>query len=131
MNTKTKIATGTIAGLIAGTTLVGAAFAAPRAMMAPLTGGYGMMRSLGNAGTTAVADMNSFMDRYRAADGAIDFNRMHADVASGTVTMPHTGTGSRRGTASRSGSGSTSATPGSNMMGGPYGTGYNMMGSTY
>lgn len=131
MNTKTKIVAGAIAGLVAGTTLVGAAFAAPRMMTSAGTSGYGMMRSLGSVSTTAVADMNSFMDRYRAADGTIDFNRMHSDVASGSVTMPHVGSTSRSGRTPRGRSGSTWATPGSNMMNGGYGTGYNMMGSTY
>jgi len=130
MNTKTKIAAGTIAGLIAGTTLIGAAFAAPRAVT-PFAGGYGMMRSFGGAGTTTVADMNSFMDQYRAADGTIDFNRMHSDVANGSITMPHIGTTSRSGRAPLNRSASTSATRGSNMMSGGYGSGSNMMGSTY
>lgn len=131
MNTKMKIAAGTIAGLIAGTTLVGAAFATPRAMMAPFAGGYGMMRSIASVSTTAVADMNSFMNQYRSVDGTIDFNRMHSDVASGSVTMPHVGATTRSGRTPRGRSGSTSVTHGSNMMSGAYGTGYNMMGSTY
>jgi len=114
MNLKTKIAAGTIAGLLAGATLVGAAFAAPRSATAPVTRGYGMMRALGTAETTVVADMNAFMNRFRASNGTIDFNRMHSAVVNGTVTMPRVGTAGR----------------GANMMSG-YRTGTTMMGSTY
>jgi len=94
MNTKIKIAAGMFAGLIAGTTLVGTAVAAPRMMTTPAFSGYGMMRSLdtsGTFGTSVLAEMNAFMDQYRTANGSIDVNRMHADVVSGKVTPPFRG----------------------------------------
>jgi hypothetical protein len=94
MNTKIKIAAGMFAGLITGTMLVGTAVAAPRMMTTPAFTGYGMMRSFdtsGTFGTSVLAEMNSFMDQYRTADGSIDANRMHADVTSGKVTPPFRG----------------------------------------
>jgi len=94
MNTKTKIAAGMFAGLIAGTMLVGTAVAAPRMMTTPAFSGYGMMRSSNTSGafsTSVLAEMNSFMDQYRTSNGSIDVNRMHADVVSGKVTAPSQG----------------------------------------
>ena len=131
MNTKIKIA-AMATGLLAGATLVGAAFASPGTATNPTAYGYGMMRSYGSSvttGTPSIADMNSFMDRYRSSNGSIDFSRMHADVASGAVAMPHVGgAGAARhmsrnlsGSGMMSGSGSTSGS----------GAGYGMMGSSY
>lgn len=139
MNTKIKIAAAMVTGLVAGATLVGAAFATPSATTNPTAYGYGMMRSYGSStttGTPSIADMNSFMGRYRTSNGSIDFNRMHADVVSGVVAMPHMrGVGATRHM-SRNLSGSGSALRGSGMMSG-FGTtsgpgaGYGMMGSSY
>jgi len=139
VNTKIKIAAAMVTGLMAGATLVGAAFAAPVTAANPTAYGYGMMRSSGSStttGTPSFADMNSFMDRYRSSNGSIDFNRMHADVASGAVAMPHMrGAGAARHM-SRNLSGSNSAPRGSSMMSGSgstggSGVGYGMMGSSY
>jgi hypothetical protein len=139
VNTKIKIAAAMVTGLMAGATLVGAAFAAPVATTSPTAYGYGMMSSSGastTTGTPSFADMNSFMDRYRSSNGSIDFDRMHADVASGAVAMPHVrGAGAARhmsGNLSESGS----APRGSGMMSGTNttggsGAGHGMMGSSY
>ena len=139
MNTKIKIAAAMVTGLMAGATLTGAAFAAPVTATNPTAYGYGMMRSSGSStttGTPSIADMNSFMDRYRSSNGSIDFNRMHADVASGAVAMPHVGGVGAAGHMSRNLSGSGSALRGSGMMSGfgttgGSGAGYGMMGSSY
>jgi len=139
MNTKIKIAAAMVTGLVAGATLVGAAFASPVSTTSSTAYGYGMMRSSGSAtttGTPTVADMNTFMDRYRSANGSIDFNRMHADVASGAVAMPHVGGAGAARHMSRSLSGSSSPLRGSGMMSGTStsggsGAGYGMMGSSY
>ena len=138
MNTKLKIATGMFAGLIAGTMLVGTAVAAPRMMDNAGYGGYGMMRSLGASGTfdpATVAEMNSFMDQYRKADGSIDVNRMHSDVTSGKVTPPCAGGTSSAGQTTTSQGGRRSYGRGPAMMQGLWSsassTGYGMMGSTY
>ena len=139
MNTKIKIAAAMATGLLAGATLVGAAFASPGTATNPTAYGYGMMRSYGSSvttGTPSIADMNSFMDRYRSSNGSIDFNRMHADVASGAVAMPHVGGAGAARHMSRNLSGSGSAPRGSGMMSGTSttggsGAGYGMMGSSY
>jgi hypothetical protein len=91
MNTRAKIAAGVAAGLIAGAALMGAAFAAPRALNAPIFNGYGMMGSLGTSSTAAgptIGQMQTFMDQYRTPSGGIDMNRMRSDIASGKVTPP-------------------------------------------
>jgi|GEM_PF-3012731 len=138
MNTKIKITTGMIAGLVAGTMLVGTAVAAPRMMNTAGYGGYGMMRSLGTSGTfdpTTVAEMNSFMDQYRKADGSVDVNRMHSDVTSGKVTPPCAGRTSSAGQTTTSQGGRRSYDRGPAMMQGLWSgansNGYGMMGSTY
>ena len=138
MNTRIKIAAGMFAGLIAGTMLVGTAVAAPRMMATPAFNGYGMMRSLDTSGTfdvPTIAEMNSFMNQYRTANGSIDVNRMHADVTSGKVTPPHMQGASGTGNASKAQGGRTSYRRGLAMMQGlssnGSSTGYNMMGSTY
>jgi len=139
VNTKIKIAAAMATGLLAGATLVGAAFASPGTATSPTAHGYGMMRSYGSSvttGTPGIADMNSFMDRYRSSNGSIDFNRMHADVASGAVAMPHVGGAGAARHMSRSLPGSGSAPRGSGMMSGTgttggSGAGYGMMGSSY
>ncbi len=138
MNTMIKIATGMFAGLIAGTMLVGTAVAAPRTVSAAGFSGNGMMRSLGASGTfdsSTVAEMNSFMDQYRQADGSIDVNRMHSDVASGKVTPPCAGGTSSTGQTATSQGGGRSYRGGPAMMqgqrSGRSSTGYQMMGSTY
>jgi hypothetical protein len=138
MNTKIKIAAGMFAGLIAGTMLVGTAFAAPRMMTTQAFSGYGMMRSFDTSGTfdaPAIAEMNAFMNQYRTANGSIDVNRMHADVVSGKVTPPHMQGASGTGSASKSQGGRTSYRRGPAMMQGyapsSGSTGYGMMGSTY
>ena len=91
MNTKIKVAAGVIAGLIAGTTLMGTAVAAPRLVAAPAAYGYGMMRSFETSGALVgptLAEMQSLMNRYRTSSGGIDVARMRIDVASGKVTPP-------------------------------------------
>lgn len=90
MNTKMKIAAGVCAGLIAGTTLIGTAFAGPITAAGPVFGGYGMMRSTTASGTLerpTFAEMQSFMNRYRTASG-IDFGRMRRDVSGRGATAP-------------------------------------------
>lgn len=138
MNTKIKIAAGMVAGLVAGTMLVGTAVAAPRMMGTSTYNGYGMMRTIGAAGTLdvpTIAEMNSFMDQYRTANGSIDVNRMHADVASGKVTPPHMQGASGAGNASKAQGGRTPYRRGPAMMQGLWSngssTGYGMMGLTY
>jgi hypothetical protein len=138
MNTKIKIAAGMFAGLIAGTMLVGTAFAAPRMMTTPAFSGYGMMRSFDTSGTfdaPVIAEMNALMNQYRTANGSIDVNRMHADVVSGKVTPPHMQGAPGTGSASKSQGGRTSYRRGPAMMQGyapsSSSTGYGMMGSTY
>jgi hypothetical protein len=129
MNTNAKITIGVIAGLVAGTTLVGTAFAAPVALGrmtgAPMMGAY---RTAVADGSGVFADMQRFMNKYRTQDGRIDMNRMHADVTSGAVTPPHM--------SARTGTGTASQAPGSNrgygMMGGSSSAGYgSMMGRTF
>jgi hypothetical protein len=91
MNTKTKIAAGVAAGLIAGTVLMGAAFAAPRALSEPAFSGYRMMGSVGTSSTAigpTIGQMQTFMNQYRTPSGGIDMNRMRSDVASGKVIPP-------------------------------------------
>jgi hypothetical protein len=139
MNTKIKIAGGILAGLVAGATLMGTAIAAPRATVAPALGGYRMMTSYDASGTfdvPTIAEMNSFMDRYRTTSGSIDVNRMHADVTSGKVKPPCVnGTSGARGS-SRSQSLPATPSRGSSMMtgvstGAGSGIGFGMMGSAY
>ena len=119
MNTKGKIAIGIAAGLVAGATLVGTAFAAPlvlgSAVGAPMMGVY---RTAVSTGVPTVADMRRFMDTYRTPDGRIDVNRMHSDVAAGKVTPPCV--------TSTTGAGTSVPAPGTRR-----GTGYGMMGGTY
>jgi hypothetical protein len=139
MNTKLKIAGGILAGLVAGATLVGTAFAAPRIMASPAFDTYGMMRSYDTSGTfdvPSIAEMNSFMNRYRTSAGAIDINRMHSDVTSGKVTPPCLDGAARTKSAPGSRAGRTSPLLGSGMMNGVSsdggsGLGYGMMNSTY
>jgi len=138
MNTKIKIATGMLAGLVAGALLVGTAVAAPRMMANRSYGGHGMMQPFSTSGTfdaPAIAEMNSFMDQYRTSNGSIDVNRMHSDVTSGKVTPQHMRGASGTGSAPKSQSGRTSYRRGPAMMQGyaPSGssTGYGMMGSNY
>jgi hypothetical protein len=139
MNIRIKIFVGILAGLIAGAPLVGTAVAAPRMMAGTTSYGYGMMRSSNAPGTfdrPTIAEMNAFMNRYRTADGSIDFGRMHSDVTSGKVTPPCLDGTARAKTSSRTPGGQPSARRGPAMMrgwrsnGGPA-TGYGMMGSTY
>lgn len=130
MNPTMKIAAGTVAGLIAGTMLMGAAFASPwRSSVSP-SSGYNMMNSIDATGTfqhPSFAEMRTFMDSYRTPSGAIDMNRMHNDVVSGKVTPRHMkGTGRSTGISGR----------GYGMMGGTgsgagIGSGTGMMGGTY
>lgn len=138
MNTKLKIAAGVVAGLVAGTTLMGAAFAAPRLTAVPATYGYTMMRSFDTSGAFAAPTyqkMLEFMNQYRTASGGFDVARMHADVTGGKVTPPcvtrGTATGSQ-GSASTSTSSQTARPQiGYRMMGGSAGYGYPMMGGLY
>jgi hypothetical protein len=91
MSTKIKIAVAMLAGIIAGAMLVGTAVAAPQTFAGAGLPGYGMMRSLDTSRTFNVptwAEMAAFMNAYRTSNGSIDFNRMRADVTSGTVTPP-------------------------------------------
>jgi hypothetical protein len=138
MNTSIRIAVGMFAGLIAGTMFVGTAVAAPRMMAPPTYGGYGMMRSLITSDALdipAVAEMNSFMERYRGVNGMIDVKLMHADLASGKVAPPHTRPSPRTVNAPRPLHGRTSSGRGFAMMRSltpPRNTtGDGMMGSTY
>lgn len=97
MNTRLKIAAGVIAGLIAGVTLMGTAFAAP-ALLGTGAGAWTMMTApAGSASSTytrwpTIAEMTAFMNRYRTPNGTIDVQRMHSDIASGKVTPPCFGT---------------------------------------
>ncbi len=121
MNTRTKIVAGAIAGVVAGATLMGAAFAAPQGLGAAAPAVYRMMGSAvtsAAAGIPTVADMQAFMSRYRTSSGAIDMNRMHADVTGGKVTPPCV-SGSRR-SAGASSSGQAAPGAGYGMMGGSY-----------
>ena len=139
MNTKMKlkIAAGMLAGIVAGTMLVGTAVAAPQT--APTRGfnAYGMMRSFDTSATfdgTTFAQMNSFMSRY-LTNGGIDFNRMHADVTSGKVKPPCIGSTVGRKNAPVSPRGSASPQRGYGMMSGltsnNVSVGSGMMGSVY
>jgi len=139
MKTKIKIAAGMLAGIVAGTMIVGTAFAAPNVLASPAFNGYGMMRSVNTSGTfdvPTIAEMNTFMNQYRTANGSIDVNRMHADVASGKVTPTClTGNPSTKGASSQSQAGQTSYRRGPAMMQGLSTDGssasYKLMGSTY
>jgi hypothetical protein len=117
MNIKAKIAAGVVAGLIAGTALMGAAFAAPRARDGSPFNGFRMMGSItasGTVGSPTIGQMRSFMNRYRTASGGIDMNRMHNDVVSGRVTPPCL-SGQQRTNGASAGTGT-----GYGMMGGGY-----------
>ncbi len=137
MNTKIKVAVGTIAGLIAGAMLVGTAVAAPRMMATPAFNGYTMMSTNRTSDTfdrPSIAEMNAFMDYYRTSDGSVDVDRMYADVTSGKVTPPCAGgtTGTEQTTEPQGGR--LSYRRGPAMMQGLSGsgsTGYGMMGSVY
>lgn len=138
MNTKIKVAVGTIAGLIAGVMLVGTAVAAPRMMATPAFNGYTMMNTYRTSDTfdrPSIAEMNAFMDRYRTSDGSVDVNRMHSDVTSGKVTPPCAGRTSSAGQTTTSQGGRRSYDRGPAMMQGLWSgansNGYGMMGSTY
>ncbi len=123
MNTKAKIAAGVVTGLIAGASVMGAAFAAPKALVnaAPAvyrTAGPAVGTAAGEAPT--IAAMRSFMDAYRTPSGSIDMNRMHADVTSGKVTPPCANrTSSGRGTSSAP-SGQSTQRGGYGMMDGTF-----------
>lgn len=138
MRTKTKIAVGVLAGLVAGVTLLGTAFAAPRMLANAGFSPYSMMRSFETSGTfryPSLSSMLSFMDGYRKSDGSIDLGRMHADVTSGKVKPPCI-TGSKGTTSTPTPQGRRSSrTYGPSMMGGwtqnGTSTGYGMMGRNY
>lgn len=118
MNNRTKIVAGVVAGLVAGASLVGAAFATPQVSNGAVPAVYRMMGTASastTAGIPTVAEMQSFMNRYRTSSGAIDMNRMHADVTSGKVTPPC----ANRGTQPSTGTG-TGTAGGSGMMGRTY-----------
>ena len=130
---------GVIAGVIAGSTLVGTAFAAPRVLTAAANNGYGMMRSLETSTTfvrPTLEQMTAFMNAYRNADGSIDVTRMHNDVATGQVTPPHMSRTPRAGGTVQRPTGPASSR-GYGMMGSPRtgsgvpSAGYGMMGSSY
>lgn len=137
MNTKIMLAGGVLAGLVAGATLMGAAYASPQPASA--FAGYRMMSSYDASGTSGVptlAQMNSFMDRYRTAGGTVDVNRMHADVARGTVKPPCVNRRAGSGVASTSRSRQAAPSRGPAMMTGVStgvvpGSGLGMMGSAY
>jgi hypothetical protein len=137
MNTKIKVAVGTIAGLIAGTMLVGTAVAAPRMMATPAPNGYTMMNTNRTSDTLdrpSIAEMNAFLDRYRTSDGSLDIDRMHADVTSGKVTPPCAGGTTSTGQTTEAQGGRLPYRRGPAMMQGLSGsssTGYGMMGSIY
>ena len=123
MNSRTKIAAAVTAGLIAGATVMGAALAAPRTLANQPSTRYRMVGSTVTSptpGIPTVADMQSFMNRYRTSSGAIDMNRMHSDVASGKVTPPCLN--------GADGASGTSTTPG--VQTAPR-RGYGMMGGSY
>lgn len=138
MNTKLKIAAGVFAGVIAGTTLLGSAFAAPRSMPFAAFDGYSMMRSAVSSdtfGRPITAEMQAFMDRYRDATGRIDMYRMHTDVVEGRVRSPrHPRVQSPAGRPTRF-QGMNITPRGYGMMGGrtapAQGSGNGMMGGTY
>jgi hypothetical protein len=123
MNARTKLVAAVAAGLVAGATLMGAAYAAPKALTNPAVTGYRMMGSALTSVTAGIptwTEMQSFMNRYRAPSGAIDMNRMHSDVTTGKVTPPCLG--------GRSGTSGSSATP--SALAAPR-TGYGMMGYSH
>lgn len=144
MNTKLKITAGVIAGLVAGATLVGTAIASPN-ITGTSTPYRSMMGSYASTTSTPAptwSQMQSFMNQYRDASGAIDYTRMHADVTSGKVKPPCVGTKASRAKGSTSGatsdpSGATTSSlrTVSNMMQGVSvgsgTTGNSMMGTTY
>jgi len=146
MNTKLKIAAGVIAGVIAGTTLLGSAFAAPQAGFLPRYGSFTMMRSTlttDTRGLPTVIEMQSFMNRYRDAAGRIDMYRMHTDVISGRITPPrHVRPQSPAGRPTQSPAGRPTRSPGTDASPRGYGMmgarsvpaqtpGYGMMGNSY
>ncbi|MFA5843982.1 MAG: hypothetical protein WC971_04035 [Coriobacteriia bacterium] len=91
MNTRTKIAVSLMAGLVASAAFVGTAYATPRAWTGRAYLGRTMMRPSArtvSASRPSIAEMNSFMSRYRTADGRVDVARMHDDVTSGRVAPP-------------------------------------------
>ncbi len=91
MNAKITVVAVMVASLAAGTMLVGAAYAAPRVVTGPTRAPAGIVRPAVTASTfdaPTIDEMNAFMDRYRASDGAIDVSRMHNDIAAGKVTPP-------------------------------------------
>ena len=123
MNSRIKIAAAVTAGLIAAATVMGAALAAPQTLTNRPLAGYRMMGSTvtsATPGIPTIAEMQSFMNRYRTSSGAIDMNRMHSDVTSGKVTPPCLD--------GANGASGTSAGPSSQTA--PRG-GYGMMSGTY
>lgn len=120
MSSRIKIAGAVAAGLIAGATVMGAALAAPRTLSNQPFVGYRMMGSTvtsATPGIPTIAEMRSFMNRYRTPSGAIDMNRMHSDVTSGKVTPPCLNRTS--GTSTAPGA-QTAPRGGFGMMGGSY-----------
>jgi len=123
MRSRTKLAAAVTAGLIAGATVMGAALAAPPALTNQPFAGYRMMGSTvtsATPGIPTIAEMRSFINRYRSSSGAIDMNRMHSDVTSGRVTPPCLNRAN--------GDSGTSAAPGAQTA--PR-AGYGMMGESY
>lgn len=113
MNTTLKIAAGVAAGVIAGTMLMGAAFATPPATGPLSQNGYRMMISGRRAGASrdvGVARMRDLMNAYRTPTGGIDMDRMHSDMVGGRIAPSGSGVGGSTGTS---------------------GQGYSMMGGTY
>ncbi|HEX9093450.1 MAG TPA: hypothetical protein VF902_05655 [Coriobacteriia bacterium] len=139
MNTRIKIAAGVLAGLVAGVTLVGTAFAAPRITSGATRGFSGMMRAADVPGAfdrPTIAEMNAFMDSYRTPSGGIDVGRMRSDVTSGKVRPPCVKSGAATGRGPAAGSPQTRPQRGYGMMGAGAtgavpGAGYGMMSTTF
>lgn len=135
MNTKLKVAAGVVAGLVAGTTLMGAAFAAPRLASAPAAYGYSVLRSFetsGAFGTPTYQKMFDFMNQYRSMPVGFDVARLHAGVTTGTLAPPRVSrsTGAARASAPTP-AGTTGPQTRYRTMGGSAGPGTGMMGGLY
>ena len=135
MNTKTKLAMGIAASVLAVTAFTGTAIAAPLITEGTVRPAYQTMFSnttvSGVGAGSLVASMQRFMNQYRTADGRIDVTRMHAAVAAGKVTPPCI-TGTPGTSASGAGSGARGGVGYRMMNGAGSGAGFGgMMGNRF
>lgn len=96
MTTRTGLILGVVVGFVLGALFIGTAFAISRAIGFAMHPGappaYSMMSGFGRGeeyGRSSAREMNRFMDSYRDADGSIDFDRMHRDVARDGSDAPY------------------------------------------